>query len=160
MHFYVGTYIELNGQVLPNNSLVTVTNPPTNIVADVAASLRCVTARADCCSDGDTAVAQWYHLSGGDAASQVQIFSIVRGGEGEPLGYAALTRTGIPTPFIDMGIYGCVIPKPGSPVTVAYHYVGLYKDGQGVCIQCVRVLFSSYLNASCSFSWRFPGTHH
>ena len=121
--------------MLPNNSLVTV---PSNIVADAAASLRCVTARVDCCSDNDTAVAQWYHPNGGDAASQVDTLSVVRGGEGGPLGFVALTRAEIVETLdnLSSGIYRCVVPELGSspnPVTVSY-YVGLYNRGYGKCI--------------------------
>ena len=121
--------------MLPNNSLVTVTVPPSNIVADAAASLRCVTARVDCCSDNDTAVAQWYHPNGGDAASQVDTLSLVRGGEGGPLGFVALVRAEIIETLdnADMGIYRCVVPEPGSaakPATMSY-YVGLYNNEQG-----------------------------
>ena len=126
--------------MLPNNSLVTVTVPPTNIVADTAASLRCVTARVDCCSDNDTVVAQWYHPNGRDAASQVDAFSLMRGGEGGPLGFAALVREEVDETLnkVDMGLYRCVIPGPGNNPDVVFYYVGLYSNGQGELInpQC------------------------
>ena len=117
--------------MLPNNSLVTVTVPPSNIVADAAATLHCVTARVDCCSDND---AQWYHPNGGDVASQVDTLSLVMGGEGGPLGFVALTRAlpGLLSPA-NVGIYRCVIPNTvsaGNPATVSY-YVGLYNEGWG-----------------------------
>ena len=124
--------------MLPNNSVVGVIVSPTiiNIISDPAASLRCVTVREDCCSDNDAAVAQWYHPNGGDAASQVGILSLVRGGEGDPLGFVALTRAALGSLNpANVGIYRCMVPEPGSavnPANVSY-YVGLYNNFQGEC---------------------------
>ena len=124
-------YVELNGRVLPNNSLVVVSD----IVADAAMTLRCVTPRTDCCSDVDTAVAQWYHPNGGDAGAIIAIFVRLSRGEDEPLGYVALVRvnSGDLGPGSE-GIYRCTVPEPGTAVISSY-YVGIYNPGNGECMQ-------------------------
>ena len=127
-------YVELNGQVLPNNSLVVVSD----IVADAAMTLRCVTPRTDCCSDADTAVAQWYHPNGGDAGA-IQFLNRLSSGEGEPLGSVALVRANSNNEVAmnNEGIYRCTVPLPGTtanPSTISY-YIGLYNPGNGEGMQ-------------------------
>ena len=126
--FFSVPYVELNGRVLPNNSLVVVTD----IVADAAMTLRCVTPRTDCCSDADTAMAQWYHPYGGDASATF-IFDWLSRGEGEPLGSVALVRVRSRSRRYNQGIYRCTVPLPGTaanPSTISY-YIGLYNPGNG-----------------------------
>ena len=120
-------YVELNGRVLPNNSLVVVSD----IVADAAMTLRCVTPWTDCCSDADTAVAQWYHPNGGDDGAIFTIFDQLSSGEGEPLGSVALIRNSSESlgPGSE-GIYRCTVPEPGTAVITSY-YVGIYNTGNG-----------------------------
>ena len=131
--FFSVPYVELNGRVLPNNSLVVVTD----IVADAAMTLRCVTPRIDCCSDADTAMAQWYHPNGGDAGA-IRFLNRLSSGEGEPLGSVALVRAnpGILMARNNQGIYRCTVPLPGTaanPSTISY-YIGLYnpRNGEGM----------------------------
>ena len=126
-------YVELNGQVLPNNSLVVVSD----IVADAARTLRCVTPRIDCCSDADTAVAQWYHPDGRGAGA-IQLLNRLSSGEGEPLGSVALVRA---KPGLlgsnNEGIYRCTVPNPGTAAnlpTVSY-YIGIYNNRNGEGMQ-------------------------
>ena len=155
--FSLVTYIELNGRVLPNNSLV----EETDIVADAAMTLRCVTPRTDCCSDADIATSQWYHPDGSNvcasgAECKMRRFVRLSSGQGEPLGYVALVRvisgnlassnqgiyresTGnlqgiyrVSTGNLQ-GIYRCTVPKPGTaanPSTISY-YIGIYNHGNG-----------------------------
>ena len=127
-------YVELNGQVLPNNSLVVVSD----IVADAARTLRCVTPRTDCCSDADTAVAQWYHHDGRDAGA-IRFLNRLSSGEGEPLGSVALVRANSNNEvgMRNEGIYRCTVPLPGTtanPSTISY-YIGLYNPGNGEGMQ-------------------------
>ena len=128
-------YVELNGRVLPNNSLVVVSD----IVADAAMTLRCVTPRTDCCSDVDTAVAQWYHPSGGDAGAIIAIFVRLSSGVGEPLGSVALVRVNSESlgPGSE-GIYRCTVPEPDTAAIVSY-YVGIYNTGNGEDLQPMYV---------------------
>ena len=120
--------------MLPNNSLVVVSD----IVADAAMTLRCVTPRTDCCSDADTTVAQWYHHNGRDAGA-IRFLNRLSSGEGEPLGSVALVRAnpGILMARKNQGIYRCTVPLPGTtanPSTISY-YIGLYNPGNGECMQ-------------------------
>ena len=83
------SYIELDGRVLPNNSLVTLPE----IGTTEATSLRCVTARTDCCSgttDGD--ISEWFDPRGG-LATDISTFNRSRAGEGGQLGYVQLHRS-------------------------------------------------------------------
>ena len=137
--FFSVPYVELSGRVLPNNSLVVVSD----IVADEARTLRCVTPRTDCCSDADTAMAQWYHPNGGDASATF-IFDRLSRGEGEPLGSVALVRVRSSSLRYNriifgrnQGIYRCTVPLPGTaanPSTISY-YIGLYNPGNGEGMQ-------------------------
>ena len=143
-------YIELNGRVLPNNSLVTLPE----IGTTVATSLRCVTARTDCCSGGTTGggdyeISEWFD-SMSRRVTQHSTFTRSRAGEGESLGYVQLRRLNGSVTLLtaDEGIYSCIIPEPGSgpsPDTVTF-YVGIYKDttnGKHSIVLQTRVMFCS-----------------
>ena len=115
------SYIELDGRVLPNNSLVTLIE----IGTTEATSLRCVTPRTDCCSGTtDETVSEWFDPRGGEAG-QLNTFTRSRAGEGGPLGYVQLRRSSV---TLEEGIYSCIIPEPEPAIntnTITF-YVGIY----------------------------------
>ena len=129
-------YIELDGRVLPNNSLVTLPE----IGTTEATSLRCVTARTDCCSEGshggggDSTAVEWLNPRGGEH-TQLDTFNYTWAGVGDPVGYVQLIRSSSSATLstADEGIYSCIIPEPGSDPEpdIATFYVGIYNSGNG-----------------------------
>ena len=123
----------MDGRVFPNNSLVTLPE----IGTTGATSLRCVTARTDCCTgatDGD--ISEWFDPRN-ERASQVTTFKRNRDGESESLGYVQLHRSSSSATLstADEGIYSCIIPEPGSDPNpdITTFYVGIYNTGGGEC---------------------------
>ena len=129
--FLSSVYIELNSTVLPNNSFVTLPE----IGTTEATSLRCVTARTDCCSGAiDENTTEWFDPRG-EEVDGISTFIRSRDGEGGPLGYVQLRRSSSSATLstADEGIYSCIIPEPGSDTNpdIITFYVGIYNTGNG-----------------------------
>ena len=133
LFFFSDPYVELSGQVLPDDSLVA----DTDIDSSPSRNLRCVTARMDCCSVADIDAA-WYLPNG----SSIRGTNVLSSGEGFTLGSVALVSRSLVSG--NQGIYRCTVPEsdPAANTSTISYYVGIYNHGQGEC-------FANY--ASCNW---------
>ena len=120
----------LDGQLYPNNSVVTVTDIGTSFFSS---ALFCLTSSLECCSDSETPNAasmtrEWYLPDGSAVTSVNSPFTKTR------VSSAVSLHTSDPFTTAESGVYRCEIPDASG--TSQDIYVGIFPLGDGECFLC------------------------
>ena len=116
----------LDGQLYPNNSVVTVTDIGSSFFMS---ALFCLTPRLECCSDSETPNAasvtrEWYQPDGRPVTSANSPFIRTQASSAVSLHNAPFSSTTPPS-----GVFHCEIPDASG--TSQSIYVGIYPQGVG-----------------------------